>query len=219
MVQKEEGYKNTRSLSRVAGTREVVRWAYNEETEIGTYLDPKAYGSNSDHLVVAILSAVNPAGKATLDNEKVKEAIGSMVVKDKKAAKLQDMMKNAKSIADVAKLQGSVQDSIQHITFASPAYIMKLGAQEQAISGAASTLAEGKFMAGVRGNAGVYAIQAIKKNANAETYDEKAEMQRAAMQNASFVSYMFQMGVENVNSIFYPVIKGAKTVDNRNIFF
>lgn len=219
-VQKENVYKNTHSLSRVAGTREIVRWAYNDDTEIGNILDPKAYGSNSDHLVVAVLSSIAPAGKATLDNEKVKEAIGLMVVADKKAAMLQDKMKSAKSIADVAKIQGTVQDSIQHITFSSPAYIMKLGAQEMAVSGAASSLAEGKFVAGVRGNSGVYALQAVKKNKNAETYDEKAEMQRNAMQNASFVSYMFQMGnSENVNSIFYPVLKGAKMVDNRHIFF
>lgn len=219
-VQKENVYKNTHSLSRVAGTREIVRWAYNDDTEIGNILDPKAYGSNSDHLVVAVLSSIAPAGKATLDNEKVKEAIGLMVVADKKAAMLQDKMKSAKSIADVAKIQGAVQDSIQHITFSSPAYIMKLGAQEMAVSGAASSLAEGKFVAGVRGNSGVYALQAVKKNKNAETYDEKAEMQRNAMQNASFVSYMFQMGnSENVNSIFYPVLKGAKMVDNRHIFF
>lgn len=219
MVQTENVYKNTHALSRVNGTREVVRWAYNEETEVGNILDPKAYGSNSDHLVVAILSGITPAGKATLDNEKVKEAVGLMCVMDKKAAKLQEKMKSAKSIAEVAKMEGAVKDSIQHITFASPAYIMKLGAQENALSGAATALAEGKFAAGIRGNAGVYAIQAIKKNANAETYNEKAEMQRNAMQNASFVSYMFQMGAENINSIFYPVIKGAKKVDNRNIFF
>ncbi len=219
-VLKENVYKNTHSLSRVAGTREIVRWAYNDETEVGNILDPKAYGSNSDHLVVAVLSSIAPAGKATLDNEKVKEAVGLMVVADKKAAMLQDKMKSAKSIADVAKIQGAVQDSIQHITFSSPAYIMKLGAQEMAVSGAASSLAEGKFVAGVRGNSGVYALQAVKKNKNAETYDEKAEMQRSAMQNASFVSYMFQMGnSENVNSIFYPVLKGAKMVDNRHIFF
>lgn len=219
MVQKENVNKNTRSLARVAGTREVVRWAYNKETEIGNILDPKAYGSNSDHLVVAILSSIAPAGKATLDNEKVKEAVGIMCALDKKAAKLQEKMKNAKSVAEVAKMEGAVQDSIQHITFASPAYIMKLGAQENAVSGAASALAQGKFQAGIRGNAGIYAIQAIKKNTNSETYDEKAEMQRAASQNASFVSYMFQMSSENINSIFYPVMKNGKLVDNRNIFF
>ncbi len=219
MVQKENVYKNTRSLSRVAGTREVVRWAFNNDTKVGNILDPKAYGSNSDHLVVAILSSVAPAGKASLDNEKVKEACGIMCVMDKKAAKLQEKMKSAKSIAEIAKMEGAIQDSIQHITFGSPAYIMKLGAQENAVSGAASALAQGKFVSGIRGNAGVYALQAIKKNTTAETFDEKAEMQRSAMQNASFVSYMFQMGAENINSIYYPIIKGAKAVDNRNIFF
>ena len=219
MVQKDNVNKNTRALSRVAGTREVVRWAYNEETEVGNILDPKAYGSNSDHLVVAILSGITPAGKATLGNEKVKEAVGVMCAIDKKAAMLQEKMKSAKSIAEVAKMEGAVKDSIQHITFASPAYIMKLGAQENAVSGAASALAQGKFIAGVRGNAGVYALQAVKKNTNAETYDEKAEMQRAAMQNASFVSYMFQMNPENINSVYYPVMKASKYVDYRNIFF
>ena len=220
MVQKENVYKNTRALSRVAGTREIVRWAFNEETEVGNILDPKAYGHNSDHLVVAILTGINAQGKATLDNEKVKEACGLMVVQDKKAAQLQEKMKNAKSVADVAKIEGAVQDSIQHITFASPAFIMKIGAQESAVSGAASGLAEGKFISGVRGKAGVYALKAVKKNTTAETYDEKAEMKNTAMQNASFVSYMFQMGsVENINSIFYPAIKAAKMVDNRNIFF
>lgn len=220
MVQTENVYKNTHALSRIPGTREIVRWAFNEETEIGNILDPKAYGSNSDHLVVAVLTSITPEGKASLDNKMVKDAVGAMCVIDKKAAMLQEKMKNAKSIEDVAKLEGSVKDSVQHISFASPAYIMKMGGvQENALSGAASALAEGKFVAGVRGNAGIYAIKAIKKNTNAETFDEKAEMQRNAMQNARFVSSMFQMGAENVNSIFYPALKGAKKVDNRNIFF
>ncbi len=219
MVQKENVLKNTRSLSRVTNTREIVRWAFNEETEIGNILDPKVYGNNSDHLVVAILSSISPVGQASLDNEKVKEACGIMAVMDKKAAKLQEKMKAAKSFEEIAKMEGAVTDSIQHITFASPAYIMKTGAQESAVSGAASALAENKFISGIRGTAGVYAIKAVKKNTGAATYDEKEEMKNTAMQNASFVSYMFQMPTENHNSIFYPVMKAGKMVDNRNIFF
>lgn len=226
MVQKETIYKGTHDLSRVntRGTREIIRWAFNPETEVGNILDPKAYGHNTDHLIMAILSGINPAGKATLDNEKVKEACGLMVVQDKKAAQLQEKMKSAKSIEDVAKIQGAVTDSIQRITYASPAFIMSAGTEESVISGAASALAEGKFVAGLRGKAGVYAIKAVKKNKTAEPYDEKAEMQNNAMQNANIVYSMcsqpiFRGSTENFNNIFYPILKESKLVDNRTIFY
>lgn len=219
MIYKETVSKSTYSLSRVNGTREIIRWAFNEETKVGNIMDPKVYGHNSDHLVMAILSSVTPAGKATLDNEKVKEACGLMVVLDKKAAQLQDKMKSAKGIEDVAKIEGAVSDSIQHITFASPAFIMSIGAQEPAVSGAASSLAEGKFVAGIRGNAGVYAIKAVKKNQTAETYNEKTEMQNTAMQNANLVYSLFRGSAESMNNIFYPVLKASTQTDNRTLFY
>ena len=211
----------TAAVPGIEESREVIRWAYNEETKVGDVSEIFYCGKKREHLVVAVLEAIHEEGYADYKEEAVSNSLRQMVINDKKAAMLQDKMKNAKSVADVAKIAGAVQDTVQHITFGAQAFIQKTASSEPAVSGAASATAQGVFMAGVKGNAGVFAFQVLGKNAK-EKYDakknEKEEMQRAAQQQAYMV-FSGQNDLRNPCNLFYNNFKKAEKKDNRHLFF
>ncbi len=208
------------ALPGIEDSREVIRWAYKENTQVNDISEINYCGKSREHLVVAVLTGIHTEGYRDMNDEQIKRYLTDEVIKDKKAAKLQEKMNGAKSIADVAKIAGAVEDTIQHITFAAPAYLQKMGAvSEAAISGAASAAAQGKFVSGIKGNAGVYAFQVLSKNKTEEKYDEKAEMQRIAQQNAYMMMSMTQSDLRNPSNIFYNAYKKAKRTDKRQLFY
>ena len=211
----------TAAVPGIEESREVIRWAYNEETKVGDVSEIFYCGKKREHLVVAVLEAIHEEGYADYKEEAVSNSLRQMVINDKKAEMLQEKMSNAKSVADVAKIAGAVQDTVQHITFGAQAFIQKTASSEPAVSGAVSATAQGKFMAGVKGNAGVFAFQVLGKNAK-EKYDakknEKEEMQRAAQQQAYMV-FSGQNDLRNPCNLFYNNFKKAEKKDNRHLFF
>ena len=211
----------TAAVPGIEESREVIRWAYNEETKVGDVSEIFYCGKKREHLVVAVLEAIHEEGYADYKEEAVSNSLRQMVINDKKAEMLQEKMNNAKSVADVAKMAGAVQDTVQHITFGAQAFIQKTASSEPAVSGAVSATAQGKFMAGVKGNAGVFAFQVLGKNAK-EKYDakknEKEEMQRAAQQQAYMV-FSGQNDLRNPCNLFYNNFKKAEKKDNRHLFF
>ena len=211
----------TAAVPGIEESREVIRWAYNEETKVGDVSEIFYCGKKREHLVVAVLEAIHEEGYADYKEEAVSNSLRQMVINDKKAEMLQEKMKNAKSVADVAKIAGAVQDTVQHITFGAQAFIQKTASSEPAVSGAVSATAKGTFMAGVKGNAGVFAFQVLSKNAK-EKYDakknEKEEMQRAAQQQAYMV-FSGQNDLRNPCNLFYNNFKKAEKKDNRHLFF
>lgn len=210
----------TNALPGIEDSREIIRWAFKEDTKVGEVSEIQYCGKSREHLVVAAVTGSNAAGYIPMDNKSVKEYLTSLVIQDKKAATLQDKIKGAKSIADVASMAGAVSDTVQHITFNAPVYLQKMGAaSEPALSGAASLAAQGKFVSGVRGNAGVYAFQVIEKKQTEEKYDEKNEMKQMAQQNAYLVSNMFQSDMRNPINVFYKAFKNAKKEDKRHLFY
>ncbi|MBQ0021539.1 MAG: SurA N-terminal domain-containing protein [Bacteroidales bacterium] len=217
------------AIANIADSREIIRWAYNEDTKVGDVSEIFYCGKKREHLVVAVLTAIHEEGYADAKEEVIKNQLRQLVIADKKAAMIQDKMKNAKSIAEVAQIKGAVQDTIQNITFANTTYIQKTGAREVSISGAASAAAKDKFVAGIRGEEAVYAFKVINKTAKA-TYNakenEKEEMMKAAQEKASMaLSGTFDMyrggmtDMRNPNNIFYNNYKNAKKKDNRILFF
>lgn len=209
------------ALPGIEESREVIRWAFNEETKVGDVSEIFYCGKKREHLVVAVLEAIHEEGYADYKEEAVSNSLRQMVINDKKAVMLQDKMKNAKSVADVAKIAGAVQDTVQHITFGAQAFIQKTASSEPAVSGAASATAQGVFVAGVKGNAGVFAFQVLGKNAK-EKYDakknEKDEMQRAAQQ-LTYMVFSGQNDLRNPCNLFYNNFKNAEKKDNRHLFY
>ena len=190
----------------IPGTRDALKWLF--EAKQGE-VSPLYECGNNDHLLVIALTAVHPQGYRSWDDTQVKEILKREVIKDKKAEKLMAKLKGVNSIA-AAQAKGAKVSSVNQITFAAPAFVQATGSVEPALSGAVAGTAAGKFSkAPVKGNAGVYVFQVVKKSMRAGSkYDETLVMQQAAQANMQLVGNFMQ-----------DLILKAKVVDNRYLFF
>ncbi|QUB60332.1 SurA N-terminal domain-containing protein [Prevotella melaninogenica] len=190
----------------IPGTRDALKWLF--EAKQGE-VSPLYECGNNDHLLVIALTAVHPQGYRSWDDAQVKEILKREVIKDKKAEKLMTKLKGVNSIA-AAQAKGAKVSSVNQITFAAPAFVQATGSVEPALSGAVAGTAAGKFSkAPVKGNAGVYVFQVVKKSMRAGSkYDETLVMQQAAQANMQLVGNFMQ-----------DLILKAKVVDNRYLFF
>lgn len=190
----------------IPGTRDALKWLF--EAKQGE-VSPLYECGNNDHLLVIALTAVHPQGYRSWDDAQVKEILKREVIKDKKAEKLMAKLKGVNSIA-AAQAKGAKVSSVNQITFAAPAFVQATGSVEPALSGAVAGTAAGKFSkAPVKGNAGVYVFQVVKKSMRAGSkYDETLVMQQAVQANMQLVGNFMQ-----------DLILKAKVVDNRYLFF
>ena len=190
----------------IPGTRDALKWLF--EAKQGE-VSPLYECGNNDHLLVIALTAVHPQGYRSWDDAQVKEILKREVIKDKKAEKLMAKLKGVNSIA-AAQAKGAKVSYVNQITFAAPAFVQATGSVEPALSGAVAGTAAGKFSkAPVKGNAGVYVFQVVKKSMRAGSkYDETLVMQQAAQANMQLIGNFMQ-----------DLILKAKVVDNRYLFF
>ena len=190
----------------IPGTRDALKWLF--EAKQGE-VSPLYECGNNDHLLVIALTAIHPQGYRSWNDAQVKEILKREVIKDKKAEKLMAKLKGVNSIA-AAQAKGAKVSSVNQITFAAPAFVQATGSVEPALSGAVAGTAAGKFSkAPVKGNAGVYVFQVVKKSMRAGSkYDETLVMQQAAQANMQLLGNFMQ-----------DLILKAKVVDNRYLFF
>ncbi len=201
----------TSNIDKVAGvnsTRDVLRWIFSEDTDEGAVSQLYECGDN-DHMLVVMMTKIHPEGYRSLDDEQVREFVKAEVLKDKKAAQLQEQMKSAASLADVQKLAGVRTDTVKHITFNSPTYVSLTGSSEGTLSAAVSDTENGKFVAGVKGNGGVYAFQVIGGEKRADQFDAKAEESQLANRNLSIV----------MRNLINELTLKADVKDNRYLFY
>ena len=190
----------------VHGTRDALKWLFDAKQGD---ISPLYECGDNDHLMVIVLSAIHPKGYRSWDDPQVKEILKREVIKDKKAEKLMAKLKGVNSIA-AAQTKGAKVSTVSQITFAAPAFVQATGSAEPALSGAVAATAAGKFSKNpVKGNAGVYVFQVVKKALRAGSkYNEAMAMQQAAQQNMQFLSNFMQ-----------DLILKANVVDNRYLFF
>lgn len=190
----------------VHGTRDALKWLFDAKQGD---ISPLYECGDNDHLMVIVLSAIHPQGYRSWDDPQVKEILKREVIKDKKAEKLMAKLKGVNSIA-AAQAKGAKVSTVSQITFAAPAFVQATGSAEPALSGAVAATAAGKFSKNpVKGNAGVYVFQVVKKALRAGSkYNEAMAMQQAAQQNMQFLSNFMQ-----------DLILKANVVDNRYLFF
>ena len=190
----------------VHGTRDALKWLFDAKQGD---VSPLYECGDNDHLMVIVLSAIHPKGYRSWYDPQVKEILKREVIKDKKAEKLMAKLKGVNSIA-AAQAKGAKVSTVSQITFAAPAFVQATGSAEPALSGAVAATAAGKFSKNpVKGNAGVYVFQVVKKALRAGSkYNEAMAMQQAAQQNMQFLSNFMQ-----------DLILKANVVDNRYLFF
>ena len=207
-VQTRNNVSNTEhTIANVRSTREAMRWLFDEDTKVGDVSPLYECGEN-DHLLVIMLTGVHKKGYLAWDDEQIRTFLTNEVMKDKKAALLAEKMKDVKSIADVAKIEGAITDTIKHITFTSNAFISKVGASEPALSGSVSKSQKGDFKSGVKGKSAIYAYQVLNQKKNDVKYDQKQEEQK-----------LQQSIARNLNNFTSELVQKADITDNRYIFY
>jgi len=190
----------------IHGTHDALKWLFSaKQGEIS----PLYECGDNDHLLVVALTAVHPQGYRPWDDAQVKEVLKREVMKDKKAEMLMAKLKGVNSIA-AAQSKGAKVSTVNQITFSAPAFVQATGSVEPALSGAVAGTAAGKFSkAPVKGNAGVYVFQVVKKVMRAGSkYNEAMVMQQTAQMNMQLISNFMQ-----------DLILKANVVDNRYLFF
>ena len=195
------------TVAGVHSTRETLRWIFDEGTKVGD-VSPLYECGDNDHLLVVMLTGIHKKGYMNWDDEQVKAYLTSEVQKDKKAAKLQEKMQAVKSIADVAKMEGAVTDTVKHVNFASNAFISKVGNSEPVLSGSVSTAKKGDFKAGLKGNGAVYAYQVLDQTKGEAKFDVKQEKQQAA-----------QMSMRALSAFTNELYLKADVQDKRYLFY
>jgi len=192
-------------LAGIHSTREALKWLFEaKEGEIS----PMYECGDNNHLLVVVLDKIHKIGNRTLDDPQIKELVRAEVMKDKKAEQLLAKASGIKSLKE-AQQKGAQVTAVNQITFAAPVFISATGASEPALSGAVAAAQLNKFSATpVKGNAGVYMFQVIKRQNRDVKYDEKTQEQKLrqrAMQYAGqFTNELYQK---------------AKITDNRYLFF
>lgn len=207
--QRQDLYANEHNLANIGSTREALRWVFNKDTKKGEISEIYTCGNN-DHLLIAMLTDIHD-GKYR-DLESVKDFVKSEVLRDKKAAQIQEKMNACNNLAAAAKIAGALPtDTVRHITFTSPTFITSIGASEPALSGAVARTAKGSFAKGIKGNAAVYAFQVTGENKKEAKFDdaakqnEKQQLSTMAMRTASrFMQELYRKaGVTDKRYLFY----------------
>ncbi len=205
LQERKDLFSNEHYVGGVTGTRDAMRWIFNEDTEIGN-ISPLYECGENNHMLVAILTGIHKAGYRTMED--VKDYLTQEVIKDKKAEMLKEKLAQAKSIADVMKVPGTVSDTIKHVTFNASAFVMKTGSSEPILSAVASKTAANQFVGPFKGNAAVYSMQVLSKNKSAEKFDAKKEEMQQESLNMRAISRF-------VNDLY----EKAEVKDNRYLFF
>ena len=188
------------------GIRDAIKWIFSaNEGEVS----PLFEAGNNDHMLVMVVTHIHPQGYRPYDDPQVKEILTREVIRDKKAEMIMAKLKGVNSIA-AAKAKGAKVSTVDQITFASPAFIPATGAAEPAVSGAVAATKAGQFCKkAIKGNAGVYMIQVLKKSMRAGAkFDVNAQMQRNRQQY-----------LQSVGNFMQDLILQAKVVDNRYLYF
>ncbi len=192
-------------LNSLPSAREVVRWAYAENTKIG---DVSPVFDLTGKYVVAILTGIGEKGYIPL--EKVKERIAQNVRNEKKVEMLADRLtQSIKTIKNFYQLAIQSQAKIDTVNLTFGGYNNSPIGREPEIVGRLFTCKTGELIGPLKGKTGVYV--AIIDNIN--SVPEKQDFTGERMQQES--------GFANRASglIFESIKKAAKISDYRRNFF
>lgn len=189
-----------------SGIRDAIKWIF--EAKEGQVSQLFEAGKENDHLLVLCMTKIHPQGYRPWDDAQVKEILKREVIRDKKAEMIMAKLKGVNSIA-AAQAKSAKVSTVNQITFAAPAFIQATGAAEPALSGAVAATAQGKFCsAPVKGNAGVYVFQVVKKQMRPAKYNEEQQIQMCR-----------QRAMQYMGNFMQDLVFGAGVVDNRYLFF
>ncbi len=193
--------RNMPSIYNIKNSRQIVRWAFDHEKEqISDVYDCE------NQFIVAELTGINPKGYKSV--ESVTPEIKAMLINDKKAEMILANLatKKANDIQALAAELTVKADTAQQVNFESSSFGNR-GFEPAAIV-AASQSELNKLSAPVKGNQGVYVMQAYNKYENPLPFN--AKMERDAL--STRYAYAVYMAVDALK-------EKAKIEDNRYTFY
>ena len=202
LLERADFRNNEHYVGGVSGTREALKWVFEaSEGEVS----PLYECGENNHLMVVALEKINPEGYRNINS--VADMLRMEIMREKKAEKILAQI-GTNGLDAVKGMENAVSDTIKHITFAAPSYVSVTRASEPALSAVASKSEVNKVSAPVKGNAGVYVMQVINKENNAEEFDAKNEETTLSM-----------MATRYASSFINDLYERAQVKDNRYLYF
>lgn len=140
-------------ISGLGNNREIVRWAHNEETEVG---DIKLFSIGTNQYVVALVDGAREAGLPSA--EEVREEVAPLVIKQKKAEMLSAKIEDAGE-GDLATLASKVGATVQSTSITFQMTNLAGFGNEPKVVGWMTGLSTGKMSPVIEGELGVYMVQ------------------------------------------------------------
>lgn len=203
LLERADFRNNEHYVGGVKNTREALKWIFEaKEGEVS----PLYECGENDHMMVVALEKVNPAGYRNINT--VADLLRMEILRDKKAEKILADMKGVTSIDQAKGMANAVNDTVKHITFGAPTYVGITRASEPVLGAVASQSEVNKVSAPIKGNAGVYVMQVINKENNAEEFNAKSEESALSMMSTRYASSF-------INDLY----ERAKVKDDRYLYF
>ena len=157
----------TKQVSSFAGTREIVRWAFND-AEAGM-VSEKVYEAGNHQLIMVALADVIEGEYAPF--EKVSNQLRPMAVNKAKAAYIQKQLQNEKTLEGAAeKFESAISDHVESVALGD----MLIGSSyEPEVIGSIFALSENQVSAPIEGNDGVYLVKRGLVTGIAEEFTEE----------------------------------------------
>lgn len=147
--------EGARMIQGVENPREIIRWMYNEDTQVGSISQPF---TNGEKLLVCHLTSILNKGIKPFEDPKVREICQLEARKIKKAKMFTDELNKAKgaSIDIWAQNAKTSPQSGVNVTLGQP-YIQAAG-YEGAVVGTLANMKAGQLSAPIKGTMGVYVV-------------------------------------------------------------
>ncbi len=188
------------NLPGLTNQRNIVQWAFNEDTEIG---DIKRFNINNGYAVVQLTASYK---EGVMSVEDASASILPKIRKERKAAQIIGEHQG-KSIDDLAKVAKVSISNASALTVKSPT--IPGAGREPAIVGAAYAMSEGETSGLIEGETGVFMVTVLKK------------VDAAALDNYStYANTLKSASALQVNRSVFDALKEASEIeDNRTAFY
>ena len=192
-------------VANVPGTREAMRWVFAASKGD---ISPLYECGNNDHLMLIAVTGIHKEGYRTLEDPEVKQAIQSLVIRDKKAEQLTAQLKNVTSIAQALKMPNAVCDTLKNMNFDTPAFVASVGTSEPVLCGGICSAKVNAVSKAVKGNGGVYIYQVISRNKTNDKFND------ALVENS-----LNQANMRGVSQFINELYRKANVKDKRYLYF
>ncbi|HAB27876.1 MAG TPA: peptidylprolyl isomerase, partial [Xanthomarina gelatinilytica] len=173
--------------------RAMVRWAFEEGTEVGDY---KRFNLNGGYAIVQV-TATNAAG--LMNTEQASVTALPAIRKEKKAALIKDRI-SATTVEDVAAAENQTVKTALAINMKNPT--ISGAGKEGLVVGTAFGLKEGETSKLIEGEKGVYMVQVTKKTPAPELDNYQG-----------FANQVGTSKMNNVNTKLYNALKEASDIE------